>query len=91
MNKRDNIIDFPLVKVAGVPSAAALQREYERVLERQRREHGLAKSTRDAADYLIREDAAGRLDPQRLEAWLQGRPAAERAAIVAYIDNKRGK
>jgi hypothetical protein len=86
-----NIVSFPTVKEAGVPSAATLQGEYEALLERRWREHGLPKSTRDAADYLIREIDLKRADPQRLEVWLQGRPAAERAAIVAHIDKKRGK
>jgi hypothetical protein len=87
----DKVVSFPTVKEAGVPSAATLQREYEALLERQRREHGLPKSTLDAADYLIREITSKRASAQRLEVWLQGRPAAERAAIVGYIDKKRGK
>jgi hypothetical protein len=86
-----NIVSFPTVKEAGVPSANVLQREYEAVLERRWCDHGLPKSTRDAADYLIREITSKRASPQRLQVWLQGRPAAERAAIVAYIDKKRGK
>jgi hypothetical protein len=45
----------------------------------------VARSTLDAAEYLVREN-----DPKRFETWLLKHSAAERAAIVAHI-NKRGR
>jgi hypothetical protein len=48
--------------------------------------HGVAKSTLDAADYLLREN-----DPKRFEAWLLRHTPAERTAIIAYIDKRRGR
>jgi hypothetical protein len=83
---RPELQDIPLVSEHCVPSAQALQRVYERSFARQRASYGLAKSTNNAADYLIQQG-----DPKRLEAWLMQHGKQERAAIVAYIDAKRTK
>jgi hypothetical protein len=81
-NKRDNVIVFPLVKVAGVPSAEALQHEYEALLRKRDREHGLPKSVRDLAEWLAYHN------PERLKTWLFERPERERDSIVAYLREK---
>jgi len=47
----------------------------------------VAKSTLDAADWLVRWSH----DPKRFEAWLIEHSARERAAIVAHINDKWGK
>jgi hypothetical protein len=49
-------------------------------------QHGVPKSTLDAAAWLVFQ--AG--NPQRFEAWLLKHSAAERAAIIAHIDKRRG-
>jgi hypothetical protein len=70
-----------LVKEAGVPSAAILQREYEALL-RARDEHRLAKSVLDVADWLAR------YNPERLRNRLLERPEWERDALVDYLQKK---
>jgi hypothetical protein len=73
-----NIVSFPTVREAGVPSAATLQREYEALL-RARDQHRLAKSVLDLADWLAR------YKPERLESWLLERPKWERDKLVDYL------
>jgi hypothetical protein len=75
----DNVVDFPTVKEAGVPSAEALQVEYKARLHRRDREHGPPKSVLDLADWLAR------YKPERLRTWLLERPEWERTALVAYL------
>jgi hypothetical protein len=77
-----NVVDFPTVQEAGVPSAATLQAEYEALL-RCRREHRLAKSVLDVADWLAH------YNPERLRTWLLERPEWERTALVAYLRGKQ--
>jgi hypothetical protein len=48
--------------------------------------HGVAKSMLEAADYLF-----GAKDPKRFEHWLLQHRPAERTAIVAHIDKRRGR
>jgi hypothetical protein len=45
---------------------------------------GVARSTLDAAEYLIRAN-----DPKRFEDWLMKHSAPERAAVVAHIERGR--
>jgi hypothetical protein len=73
-----NIVSFPTVKKAGVPSAATLQAEYEALL-RARDKHRLAKSVLDLADWLAHHN------PEQLRTWLLERPEWERNALVAYL------
>jgi hypothetical protein len=74
---------IPIVATHGVPSAGRLQAEYERRIERQRERYGPAPATLKATNYLD--------DPKQLETFLLAHPAAERAAIVAYIQKQRGQ
>jgi hypothetical protein len=75
----DNVVDFPTVKEAGVPSAEVLQREYEATLRKRDREHGPPKSVLNLADWLARHN------PERLKTWLLERPESERNALVTYL------
>jgi hypothetical protein len=52
---RPVLADIPLVKTHGVPSAAALQREYERTLGRRGREREPSRSTLDGAAQLMQQ------------------------------------
>src|SRR5262245_35715028 len=54
-SKRDNVVDFPSVKVAGVPGAEALQLEYEARLRKRDGEHEPPKATLDAATWLMQQ------------------------------------
>ena len=89
----DNITRFPppdpepipIVAIHGVASAAALQRAYEASIQRQRELYGPAKSTLDAADYLI----DGKRPISELRAWLNGRSARDVAAIQEHIQKRR--
>jgi hypothetical protein len=74
--------DIPIVAQHGVPSAAALQREYERAIARREAER-LPKSTLDAIDFLLEQN-----DTPRLEAFIAGRSQAEVAKILQYIAEK---
>jgi hypothetical protein len=70
----------------GVPSAANLQRIYERVLDRQREQYGPPISTLRAAEYLIKQN-----DPERLRTWLAGRSLGEIEAIQHHIKTREAK
>jgi hypothetical protein len=48
------------------------------------RRHGVASSTLQAAEYLVRQN-----DPKEFEAWLLRHPPAERAEIIAHINKRR--
>jgi hypothetical protein len=48
--------------------------------------HGVAKSTLDAAVYLVKQN-----DPERLRAWLAYRSAEECAAIWNHLEQRKGK
>jgi len=74
-----NVVDFPTVREAGVPSPAILQREYEARLRKRDGEHGPPKSVLDLAEWLAH------YKPERLRTWLWERPEWERNAIVAYL------
>jgi hypothetical protein len=78
--------DIPLVSIHGVPSAQELQRLYERKLAERRAALGPAKSTLDAADYLIKLN-----DPQRFANWLLEHSREEHAAIIGHIDKAKDK
>jgi hypothetical protein len=66
----------------GTASAARLQREYERSLERAHT-HQVPKSVQEVAEWFAQTD------PIRLETWLLSRPATERAAIVGGLKQKQ--
>ena len=75
--------DIRLVATHGVPSAEALQREYERTLQRQRERYGPAKATLDAAAWLARYG-----DPKRFDAWLNGHSPQEQLAILEWLEQR---
>jgi hypothetical protein len=52
--------------------------------ENSRPRHRLARSTLDAAEYLVRLN-----DPERLQAWLARRTAAERKAIRRHFEQRK--
>jgi hypothetical protein len=77
----------PLVRENGVPSASALQREYERTIAAARARYGPAESTLQAAEYLLRLGNA-----ERWRAWLGEHSPAEREAIAQHLKaNERKK
>jgi hypothetical protein len=81
--EQQSLLDpIPIIAHAGVPSAAALQRHYETVL--QRRPH-VAISVLGAAEYLA---AFG--DPKRFEPFLRDHPE-QSAAIVRHLRNRGRK
>jgi hypothetical protein len=77
------LADIPIVARHGVPSAGALQREYEARLRRRDREHGPPKSVRNLANCLAH------YRPERLRIWLLERSERERDALVAYLRGKQ--
>jgi hypothetical protein len=73
------IMAYPDVDVVrGVPAGDHLDQACD-VASLKRRP--IPKSTIDAAEYLVRQG-----DPARLRKWLDGRPAAERAAIHKHLN-----
>lgn len=72
-----------LVADSGVPTAGELQAEYERAIRRRRDQHGAARSTLMAGEFLARTD------PRRLETWLMAHSPTERAGIVAHLRQRR--
>jgi hypothetical protein len=76
----------PLVCEHGVPSAAALQADYERLIARRRADYGPAVSTRQAAEYLLQLG-----DRDRWRAWLAEHSAEEREAIALHLSRKRAR
>jgi hypothetical protein len=79
---QDYAVGFAIVEAIGQDAVQAIMADAIHAIADTADVH-VAKSTLDAAEYLIREN-----DPKRLEAWLLNHSTAERAAIVAHI--KRG-
>jgi hypothetical protein len=82
LRKRSPLEPIAIVAKHGVPTEEALQCVYERSIER-RSQYGLARSTIDVAEYLVREN-----NPDRFQEWLMGHNPRERTAIVEHIDRK---
>jgi hypothetical protein len=78
---------IPIVAIHGVPSAAALQAEYEASIRRTAERYGPPKATLDAAEYLI----GAKRPLSELRAFLNGRSAHEIEAIQQHIGRKRRK
>jgi hypothetical protein len=86
IGNRPTLESIPIVGQHGMPSAAALQREYERAIADRRARYGPAIARLRTAEHLAR---CG--DRERLKQWLIARPPQERAAILAYLRGKVSK